>query len=195
VAQRILAIPQKHFDRPLLGHLTRPEVEALLDAPDRTQWSGRRDRVLFTLMYNTGACVSEAIGLRRSDLTAGPVASIRIRGKVRKDRTVPLWKATASLLTAWLLEVAPGDQTPLFPNRHGGALSRSGVEDGLEHAVSIAVTHCPSLAKKNVSPHTLRHTTAMHILKSGVDATVATNFTALMEILLGQGLRMADAVE
>ncbi|MCE9567504.1 MAG: site-specific integrase [Planctomycetes bacterium] len=172
VAQRVLAIPAKRFNRPLLGHLTRPEVEAVLNAPDRTQWSGRRDRVLFTLMYNTGARVSEAIGLCRSDLTVAPVASIRIRGKGRKNRVVPLWKSTASLLTAWLLEVAPGDQTPLFPNRHGGALSRSGVEDRLEHAVSIAATHCPSLAKKNVSPHTLRHTTAMHLLQSGVDVTV-----------------------
>jgi len=172
VAQRILAIPSKRFDRPLLGHLTRPEVEAVLDAPDRTQWSGRRDRVLFTLMYNTGARVSEAIGLCRSDLTVGPVASVRIRGKGRKDRTVPLWKATASLLIAWLSEVAPGDQTPLFPNRHGGALSRSAVEDRLEQAVSVAATHCPSLQKKNISPHTLRHTTAMHLLQAGVDVTV-----------------------
>ncbi len=172
VAQRILAIPSKRFDRPLLGHLTRPEIEAVLDAPDRAQWSGRRDRVLFTLMYNTGARVSEAIGLSRSDLTVGPVASVRIRGKGRKDRTVPLWKATASLLTAWLSEIAPGEQTPLFPNRHGGALSRSGVEDRLEQAVSVAAAHCPSLQQKNVSPHTLRHTTAMHLLQAGVDVTL-----------------------
>jgi site-specific recombinase XerD len=172
LAQRVRAIPCKRFDRPLLGYLTRTEVEAILDAPDSSDWSGRRDRALFTLMYNTGARVSEAIGLRRSDLAVGPIASVHIRGKGRKERCVPLWKATAGLLVAWLAEIDAAEQTPLFPNRHGRALSRSGVEERLERAMSVAVERCPSLRVKNVSPHTFRHTTAMHLLQAGVDITV-----------------------
>jgi site-specific recombinase XerD len=172
LAQRVRAIPGKRFDRPLLGHLTRAEVEAVLDAPSGTDWSGRRDRALFTLMYNTGARVSEAIGLCRGDLSMGPAASVRIRGKGRKDRCVPLWKATASLLAGWLPEVAAGDRAPLFPSRHGRPLSRSRVEERLRRAVTTAADRCPSLLKKDVSPHTLRHTTAMHLLQAGVDVTV-----------------------
>ena len=172
VTQRVLAIPSKRFDRPLLGHLTRVEVEAVLEAPDRTAWSGRRDRVLFMVMYNTGARVSEAIGLCREDVSTGSVASVRIHGKGRKDRSVPLWKKTVALLTAWLIESAPGDKTPLFPNRHGRSLSRSGVEDRLQKAVMTAVDRCSSLRTKNVSPHILRHTTAMHLLQAGVDVTL-----------------------
>lgn len=172
VAKRVLAIPQKRFDRPLLAYLTRTEMEAVLGAPNRTEWSGRRDHVLFTVMYNTGMRVSEAIGLRRSDIDVGPCASVRIHGKGRKDRCVPLWKATAALVKAWLTENVFSDGAALFPNRHGRPLSRSGVEDRLHRAVTTAVDRCPPLKEKNVSPHTLRHTTAMHLLQAGVDMTV-----------------------
>jgi site-specific recombinase XerD len=172
LAQRVLAIPQKRFDRPLLGHLTRTEIEAVLAAPDPTDWSGRRDRALFTLMYNTGVRVSEAINLCRCDLRPAPCVSVRIHGKGRKDRVVPLWKTTAKLLADWLTELGSDEQTPLFPNRFGNRLSRSGVEDRLHHAVVVAQGRCPSLAGKSVSPHTLRHTTAMHLLQAGVDVTV-----------------------
>ena len=172
VAQRVLAIPRKRFDRPLLGHLTRPEIEAVLAAPNTGQWSGRRDRALFTLMYNTGARVSEAIGLCRSDVRRGPCSSVRIHGKGRKDRAVPLWKATLRLLDDWLAETAGDEQSPLFPNRFGMRLSRSGVEERLDRAVNAARGRCPSLVGKSVSPHTLRHTTAMHLLQAGVDVTV-----------------------
>lgn len=172
LAQRVRGIPCKRFDRPMLGHMTRTEIEAVLDAPNGSDWSGRRDRALFTLMYNTGARVSEAIGLRRMDFAAGPSASVRIRGKGRKERCVPLWKETARLLSGWLAEIGPGDQTPLFPNRIGRAMSRSGVEERLERAVTLAAERCTSLRGKNISPHTLRHTTAMHLLQAGVDITV-----------------------
>jgi integrase/recombinase XerD len=172
VTQRVLAIPQKRFDRPLLGHLTRAEVEAVLAAPDPAAWSGRRDRALFTLMYNTGARVSEAIGLCRGDVRQGPCASVHIHGKGRKERAVPLWKATAGLLGDWLTETAGDEHGPLFPNRFGKRLSRSGVEERLDRAVVTARDQCPSLAGKSVSPHTLRHTTAMHLLQAGVDVTV-----------------------
>lgn len=172
LARRVLAIPAKRFDRPVLGYLTRPEVEAVLAAPDRDDWSGRRDRALFTLMYNTGARVSEAIGLRRDHLRLGPSAAVRIHGKGRKERGVPLWKATATLLARWETELDPDPKSPLFPNRFGRPLSRSGVEERLDRAVAAAAVECPSLAGKPVSPHTLRHTTAMHLLQAGVDVTL-----------------------
>jgi integrase/recombinase XerD len=172
LAQQILAIPRKRFDRPLLGHLTRAEIEAVLAAPDPADWSGRRDRSLFTLMYNTGARVSEAIGVRREDLRPGPSATVRIRGKGRKERVVPLWKATAKLLEQWVSEIPADPGSPLFPNRFGRPMSRSGVEDRLARAVAAAAQRQPTLAGKTISPHTLRHTTAMHLLQAGVDVTV-----------------------
>jgi integrase/recombinase XerD len=172
LAQRVLAVPRKRFDRPLLGHLTRTEVEAVLAAPCPAAWSGRRDRALFTLMYNTGVRVSEAVGARRGDVQPGPCASVRIRGKGRKERSVPLWKATANLLASWMAEAGNSDLDALFPNRFGQPMSRSGVEDRLARAVATATRVCPSLAGKTVSPHTFRHTTAMHLLQSGVDVTV-----------------------
>ncbi len=172
IVQRVLAIPSKRFDRPLLGFLTREEVEAIIAAPDCLTWSGRRDRALLTVMYNTGARVSEAIGLGRGHVMLAPTRSVHIHGKGRKQRQVPLWKTTAVLLTDWLKVIPMDPQTPLFPNRFGRAVSRSGVEDRLEEAVVVAAQRCPSLLEKNVSPHTLRHTTAMHLLQSGVDITV-----------------------
>ncbi len=172
IAQRVLAIPAKRFHRPLLGYLTREEVSAVTAAPTQATWSGRRDRVLFALLYNTGARVSEAIGLRRSDVTLKPIRVVRIRGKRRKERQVPLWKSTTRLLADWLKEIDADPETPLFPNRHGCAMSRSGIEDRLREALATAVTSCPSLRSKAVSPHILRHTTAMHLLQAGVEMTV-----------------------
>lgn len=172
LAQSVLAIPQKRFDRPLLGYLTRAEMEAVLNATDRTTWSGRRDYALLIVMYNTGTRVSEAIGLCCRDIHLGPTASVRIQGKGRKERSVPLWKTTAGVLKIWLREIDSSEQKPLFPNRHGGPLTRAGVEDRLQRAVSTAAAQCHSLHGKHVSPHTLRHTTAMHLLQAGVDVTV-----------------------
>jgi integrase/recombinase XerD len=170
--QRVLAIPMKRFRRPLLEFLSREEMAAVLSAPDATSWSGQRDRVLFALMYNTGARVSEAIGLRRSDVELAPSRTVRINGKGRKQRVVPLWPSTADRLREWLPRIGPLPESPLFPNSHGGALSRSGVEDRLREAVRLATEVCPTLKGRRISPHTLRHTTAMHLLQSGVDITV-----------------------
>lgn len=172
IAQRVLAIPMKRFEQPLLGYLSREEVAALLDAPDPLTWSGRRDRALLSLLYNTGARVSEATGWRRADLSLEPCRSVQIRGKGRKQRMVPLWKSTALLLKKWLREIAEAPLTPLFPNRHGEPLSRSGVEERLGKAVQTAAQRSPTLVGRVVSPHTLRHTTAMHLLQSGVEITV-----------------------
>jgi integrase/recombinase XerD len=98
LARRVLAIPAKRYDRPLLGYLTREEMQAVLNAPDATTWAGRRDRVLLAVMYNTGARVSEAIGLRKDDVIDVTARTLRIRGKGRKERVVPLWKQTAAEL-------------------------------------------------------------------------------------------------
>jgi integrase/recombinase XerD len=172
IAQRVLAIPMKRFPRSVLGYLTRDEVTALLEAPDGSTWGGHRDRVLFALMYNTGARVSEAIALRRMDLALDDGRTVRITGKGRKQRVVPLWQSTARRLREWMTRIGPEPEAVLFPNRDGRSLSRSGVEKRLQRAIDAAAERCPTLRGKRVSPHTLRHTTAMHLLQSGVDIAV-----------------------
>jgi site-specific recombinase XerD len=172
IVQRVLAIPTKRFARPSLCFLSRGEVAAVLEAPDASTWSGRRDRVLFALLYNTGARVSEAVALRRADVSLDPSRCVRITGKGRKQRVVPLWKSTAGCLRDWMARGDPGPESPLFPNRGGRPLSRSGVEMRLRSVVRTASGRCPTLRGKRISPHTLRHTTAMHLLQSGVDITV-----------------------
>jgi site-specific recombinase XerD len=170
--QRVLAMPMKRGNRHVLSYLTREEVAAILDAPAASTWSGRRDRVLFALLYNTGARVSEVIALRRLDVSLEPARHVQLTGKGRKQRVVPLWQSTAQRLRVWMTQLDEDPQTPLFPDRRGRPLSRSGVEKRLRRAVAEAAAGCPSLQGKRVSPHTFRHTTAMHLLQSGVDITV-----------------------
>ena len=172
VAQRVLALGPKRFDRPALNYLSREEVEALLDAPDRTTWSGQRDAVLLAVLYNSGARVSEITGLRIADVLLDRASSLLLHGKGRKERVVPLWKSTARQLRTWLPRIDRRPDAPVFPNRSGKRLSRSGVEHRLQVALSRAAERCPSLAARRISPHTMRHTTAMHLLQSGVDITV-----------------------
>jgi site-specific recombinase XerD len=172
LARRVLAIPSKRYTKPLLGYLSREEMQAVLNAPDAATWAGRRDRVLLAVMYNTGARVSEVVGLRRDDLIEVNARTLRIRGKGRKQRVVPLWKRTAAELARWTKSLGPQPDGPLFPNARGQPLSRSGVEDRLALAVGKATESCPGLRGRSVSPHTIRHTTAMHLLQSGVDLTV-----------------------
>lgn len=174
IIQRVLAMPMKRFSRRLLGYLSREEVAALLDAPNAATRSGQRDRVLFAVLYNTGARVSEALALRRGDVSLGSSRHVQITGKGRKQRMIPLWKDTAKRLREWMTRIGQDPQACLFPNRDGQALSRSGVEKRLHKAVRLAANRCPTLRAKRVSPHTLRHTTAMHLLQSeGNIATVA----------------------
>lgn len=170
--RQVLAIPMKRFDRPLLGFLSHEQMHAVLEAPDRTTWSGRRDHVMFSVFYNTGARVSEIIGLRVNDVDLDRSAAVHIRGKGRKQRVTPLWRGTARLLRDWLAQEHRDGDAPVFANRAGHPLSRSGVEHRLRVAVTVARQRCPSLRALSVSPHTLRHTTAMHLLQSGVDLTV-----------------------
>ena len=170
--QQVLAIPLKRFDRPSLEFLQREEVEAIITAPDITTFSGHRDFVMFLTLYNTGARVSEIIRLQVGDVCPESKASILIHGKGRKQRTVPLWKSTQRHLKKWLLRWKSDSHEPLFPSRSGRSLTRSGVEYRLRLAVKKAAEQFPSLEKRQISPHTLRHTTAMHLLQSGVDITV-----------------------
>lgn len=172
VAQRVLAISSKRFDRPALDFLSRQEIDALLEAPDRDSWSGHRDAVLLAVLYNTGARVSEVTRVRNADLLLDRASALLLHGKGRKERIVPLWKSTAKQLRAWLAHIDPDPDAPVFPNRSGRPLSRSGVADRLRAAAKRASHSCPSLNRRSISPHTLRHTTAMHLLQSGIDLTV-----------------------
>jgi len=174
IAQRVLAIPSKRFQRTLVGFLSREEITALLDAFDTSTWSGRRDSVMFATFYNTGARVSEIVRLRVPDVTLSRCSWVRIHGKGRKERTVPLWRDTAFRLKEWLKRDRLQQDGPLFPNRQGQPLTRSGIESRLNEAVQRAQHSCPTLARRSVSPHVIRHTTAMHLLQSGVDlSTIA----------------------
>ncbi|MGH3856066.1 MAG: site-specific integrase [Pseudonocardiaceae bacterium] len=172
ITARVLAIPAKRFDQPVLGYLTREQVAAILAAPDRDTWSGQRDAVLLATAYNTGARVSELTGLRVRDVLLDRQTAIHLHGKGRKQRAIPLWKNTAAELRAWLDKISPAPEAPVFPNRTGAPLTRSGVRDRLNRAVAIAEQRCPSLHDQHISPHTLRHTTAMHLPQSGTDLAV-----------------------
>lgn len=170
--QRVLAIPMKRFDKPLLGFLSTTEIQAILDAPPTDRWSGQRDRIMFATLYNTGARVSELTGLRVGDVVLDGSACVHLHGKGRKNRSVPLWRTTTTQLRHWLPRIDSRPDRPLFPSATGGRLTRPAVTARLRLAVQRAAAQCPSLTKRRVSPHCIRHSTAMHMLQSGVDITV-----------------------
>ena len=173
VIEQALAVPMKRFDRPMLGFLARQEMQAILDAPDTATWAGQRDHALFTMLYNTGARVSEIIDLRVKSLILDTSPAVHLTGKGRKQRTVPLWHSTVTVMRAWKRRMgASEDSAPLFPNRGGRAMSRSNVTQRLALAVATAAEQHPQLLARSISPHTFRHTTAMHLLQSGVDMAV-----------------------
>jgi site-specific recombinase XerD len=166
--ERALSVPMKRFERPMLGFLTHEEMLAVLGQPGLT-WTSQRDHLLLVLLYNTGARVSEIIGVRVADVVLEGGACVHLHGKGRKQRAVPLWQTTVSEVRRWL-RVNPSLQreSALLPNRSGRPMTRSNVEQRLDLAVGRAIPHCRSLAKKRISPHTIRHATAMHLLQSGV---------------------------
>lgn len=171
--ERALAIPLKRFDRPMVGFLSRPEIGAIIEAPDRTSWTGQRDRAFFSMMYNTGARVSEMIGIRCRDVVLEGQPAVHVRGKGRKERSVPLWRPTAALIKSWCRQIGdPTGDCILFPNRSGGRMSRSNVTQRLNLAVAAAGLKNPGILERSITPHIVRHTTAMHLLQSGVDITV-----------------------
>ena len=169
---RVLAIPAKKFDRALVTWLTEPEVKALLAAPDKSTWAGRRDRAMLALAAQTGLRISELTGLTRGDLHLGAGPHVSCHGKGRKERITPLARPVIKVLLAWIAERDGEPGQPLFPNRTGGRLSRDAVEKRLAQHVTTAAGECPSLKAKKVTAHTLRHTAAMRLLRAGVDTSV-----------------------
>jgi len=172
LATRILAIPPKRSDKKLVKALSRTEVEAIISATDLTEWKGRRDNALLLTLYNSGARVSEIISLQRHQIHFGVNTFLQLYGKGRKERTVPLWTKTSRVLQNWFHELEDKPSQVVFPNARGKVLSRDGVEYILKQTVMKAKEQCHSLNNQKVSPHTLRHTTAMHLLQSGVDISV-----------------------
>lgn len=167
--EQALAVPMKRFDRKMVGFLPREQMLAVIDGPTDT-WIGQRDRLMFTLMFNTGARVSEIIGIRVSDVVLGPSSSVRLHGKGRKQRSLPLWKSTAQAVRAWL-QVNPqlrADAT-LLPRHDGRPMTRANVAQRLALAVQAASARHPQLKTARVSPHVIRHSTAMSLLQSGAD--------------------------
>ena len=170
--QRVLAMPNQRADHKPIEFLTRAELDALLAAPNLSTWAGRRDRSLFLLMVQTGLRVSEVVALRCQDVLLGTGAHVRCQGKGRKERCTPLRREATAVLREWLRERRAEPAEPLFPAARGGPLSRDGVGYLLAKHVTVAKRSCPSLQRKRVSPHVLRHSTAMDLLQHGVDRSV-----------------------
>jgi len=170
--QRVLAIPFKRCGRNLVCFLTRPEIDALLAAPDRNSWMGCRDHALLLTMIQTGLRVSELIHLQCEDVSLERGAHIRCRGKGRKERSTPLSSQTVAVLRSWLKQRPFTPSEALFPSRRGGNLSRDAVERLVSKHVASATQRCPTLIHKHVSPHVLRHTTAVQLLEAGNDRSI-----------------------
>jgi len=170
--QRVLAIPPARFEKATVSFLTRQEAEALLAAPDRTRWTGRRDHALLALAIQTGLRVSELTALTRADVHLGPGPNVRCTGKGRKERCTPLTTQVTRALRVWLDERGGGPADPLFPASGGQPLSRDAVELLVARHAKTAQAACPPLRGKTVSPHVLRHTAAMALLHAGTDITV-----------------------
>lgn len=172
IIQRVLAIPNQRQTRALVGFLTRPEIEALLAAPNRTKWLGRRDHAFLITATQTGLRLSEMTALRQEDLSLGAGPHVRCQGKGRKERCTPLAKPTVAVLKAWIREQGREDSKTLFPSTRGGPLSADGVQHLLARHVAKARKTCASLRKKRISPHVLRHAAAMELLQAGVDRAI-----------------------
>jgi integrase/recombinase XerD len=170
--QRVLAIPTKRCERKLVSWLTEPEVDALLAAPERATWTGRRDHALLLLAIQTGLRISELTGLTIADVNLGAGAHVHCLGKGRKERATPLTPLTVRVLRVWLAERRGAPSDPLFPTNTGTRLSHDAIEHRLARHVATARVTCGSLRSKRVGMHTLRHSAAMRLLESGTDVTV-----------------------
>ena len=167
VVEQALGVPMKRFERPMLGFLSREEMLAIIGKPG-SSWTSQRDHLLLHMLYNTGARVSEIIGVRLADIVLDGAACVHLHGKGRKQRTMPLWRSTVKAVRAWLRcnpNLLPA--SALLPNRDGHAMTRTNAAQRLALAVAAATPAMPSLRDRRISPHTIRHTTAMHLLQSG----------------------------
>ena len=172
LTSRVLAIPEKRFDTTEISYLTEAEVNALLSAPDRSSWTGRRDHTMVVLAVQTGLRVSELTSLCRQDIQLDGLPWVQYRGKGRKTRCTPLTRQTKAVLKTWLHERGGLSADPLFPNRSGHQLTRGAIWRLVAKHTATAAESCPSLNAKNITPHTLRHTAAMTLLHAGVDTAV-----------------------
>ena len=170
--QRVLAVPSKRQDSRIVHFLARPEIEALLVAPDQSTWIGRRDHTLLLVAVQTGLRLSELTGLDRSSVVLGSGAHVHCLGKGRKERCTPLTRTVSRAVQAWLKEPAKYDSKVLFPTRQGLRLSADTVQYIVAKYADVARQHCPSLKNKRITPHVLRHSTAMELLQAGVDCSV-----------------------
>lgn len=170
--QRVLAIPQKRCDRRLICYLTSPEVDAMLAAPDRSLWIGRRDHALLVTAIQTGLRNSELTALRINDVVLGSGPHVRCLGKGRKERCTPLTRQTVAVLRSWIREQDADPHAPVFVSRRGGSLSHDAVGQLVAKYADRASRACPSISEKRVTPHVLRHTTAVNLLQAGVDIAV-----------------------
>ncbi|MBV8810576.1 MAG: tyrosine-type recombinase/integrase [Acidobacteriaceae bacterium] len=171
-SQKILAMPSKRYVRRVVDLLDKPEMDALLAAPDLSTWIGRRDQAVLLLGLRTGLRASELVNLRCRDIALGTGAHVRCEGKGRKQRCTPIRRDGLRTLAAWCKERAGAPDDPVFPTIRGDKLSRDALERIVHKYVDLAVAKCPSLKAKRVSPHILRHSTAMELLQNGVDRTV-----------------------
>ncbi len=171
VVQRVLAIPSKRTVQPILGYLTREELDVLLSVPDRNCRQGRRDYALLLFMAHTGARVSEAVGVNANDLSLSRPYQVLLRGKGGKERLTPIRADLAEVLEALCEEagIYPSGNSAVFAGITGKRLTRHGVTHIIRRTVPPAISVLPMLSKKSITPHTLRHTTAMHMLQDGVD--------------------------
>jgi len=186
---RILAIPSKIQEKKLLGYLTNAEMDATLDACNRETPMGRRDYALLTLLYNTGARVSEMTAVKCVDVES---AQITIHGKGNKERIVPIWPETVKVLKALMIEEKLQPKQHLFRNHRRKPIGRSGIAYILESAVYTASSECSSLQQKKVTPHTIRHTTAMHLLQSGTDMNLIRMWLGHVHLNTTHGYIEAD---
>jgi integrase len=166
------AMPSKRYEKKLVSFLTRPEIDAVLAAPDRNTRAGRRDHTFLLVAVQTGLRLSEMTGLRREDVALGTGAHVHCLGKGRKQRNTPLTKQAAIALKLWFQEPMRGDGQIVFSNARGTRLSPDGVQYLLAKHVAVARERCPALNEKRITPHCLRHTAAMELLHAGVDRSV-----------------------
>lgn len=178
----ILALPRKRTVRPVITSLDGEEVDAVLAQPDRSSLEGQRDHLLLSFLYNTGARIQEALDLRPQAIRFDPPATVRLLGKGRKERISPLWPETVQLIRALRRRDPRPDDAPLFVNRYGDPLTASGVRFKLAQYVARAAVSTPSLARKRISPHTFRHSTAVHLVSVGVDSTVIRDWLGHVEL-------------
>lgn len=170
--QRVLAIPSKRQERRLVGFLSRVEIDALLSAPNRNNWLGRRDYTLLLMAIQTGLRVAELTALRQQDVVLGRGAHVRCEGKGRKQRSTPLTKPTVTVVAEWIREQGQENTRILFPTARGGRLSSDSVQYLVSKYAAATQRTCPTLKTKRITPHVLRHTAAMELLQAGVDLAV-----------------------